>query len=409
MSAAREAVRSRPMARARTSEPILHVDLDAFYASVEVLKDRASWASPWSWEAPERGVVMSASYEARAFGIRNAMPAVRARRLCPDAVFVPPDFESYRAHSNRFREPCSGSRRSSSRSRSTRRSSTCPAPPCCSARRPRSPRRSGARSARGSACPARWGWRPPSSSPSSAPARPSRTGWWSWPPRTWTRSWTRSRPAPSGGGREDRRGPRAARHPDGRGPRSNARRRARTGPGRAARPRPARPRTGRGRARRRALRAAEVGEPRGDVRPGPGRRAGAPARGARALPEGRRAPSLGRVPGEDDHAEDPARQLHDAHPLQDRPGLHRPGGRRVSVVSELFAALPGARRRVRLLGVAATGLVAAGRSSSRSFAASGGATSSGRSTGSSGDSDADRRSRPPCSSVGPGRHPSLLV
>jgi DNA polymerase-4 len=47
---------------------------------------------------------MSASYEARAHGIRSAMPAVRARRLCPDAVFVPPDFEAYKAHSNRFRE-----------------------------------------------------------------------------------------------------------------------------------------------------------------------------------------------------------------------------------------------------------------------------------------------------------------
>jgi DNA polymerase-4 len=47
---------------------------------------------------------MSASYEARAFGIRSAMPAVRARRLCPDAVFVPPDFEAYKTHSNRFRE-----------------------------------------------------------------------------------------------------------------------------------------------------------------------------------------------------------------------------------------------------------------------------------------------------------------
>lgn len=47
---------------------------------------------------------MSASYEARAFGVRNAMPGVRARRLCPEAVFLPPDFEAYRAHSNRFRE-----------------------------------------------------------------------------------------------------------------------------------------------------------------------------------------------------------------------------------------------------------------------------------------------------------------
>jgi DNA polymerase IV len=84
---------------------IAHVDMDAFYASVEQRDDPGLRGRPVvvAWHGP-RSVVCAASYEARKFGIRSAMPALRAARLCSHAVFIPPDFTRYKAVSLAVRE-----------------------------------------------------------------------------------------------------------------------------------------------------------------------------------------------------------------------------------------------------------------------------------------------------------------
>src|SRR5438552_13417902 len=86
------------------SRKIIHIDMDAFYASVEQRDEPSLKGIPVivGWPG-ERSVVCAASYEARKFGVHSAMPATRAKRLCPEAVFIHPNFDKYRAVSKQIR------------------------------------------------------------------------------------------------------------------------------------------------------------------------------------------------------------------------------------------------------------------------------------------------------------------
>src|SRR5215468_6120664 len=87
------------------SRKIIHIDMDAFYASVEQRDNPELRGKPVAVGGPrERGVVAAASYEARRFGIRSAMPSVTAGRKCPELIFVKPRFDVYRAVSHQVRD-----------------------------------------------------------------------------------------------------------------------------------------------------------------------------------------------------------------------------------------------------------------------------------------------------------------
>jgi DNA polymerase-4 len=93
-----------PVASALEVRKIIHIDMDAFYASVEQRDNPDLRGKPVAvGGSRERGVVAAASYEARKFGVRSAMPSITAQRQCPDLIFVKPRFDVYKAISQQIR------------------------------------------------------------------------------------------------------------------------------------------------------------------------------------------------------------------------------------------------------------------------------------------------------------------
>src|SRR4051812_43413923 len=103
MAAALNQIGAAMQSDGKRMRKIIHVDMDAFYASVEQRDEPSLRGKPVAVGGGHRGVVTAASYEARKFGVRSAMPSVTAKRLCPELIFVKPHFDVYRAVSHQIR------------------------------------------------------------------------------------------------------------------------------------------------------------------------------------------------------------------------------------------------------------------------------------------------------------------